>query len=849
VTWKIVGEVQCPGGPAARVSLVSDEHSSSRMADLVGLTGSAHATVPRRIPFWAGLALFAAVNFGLCRLGLSLTPAPSRVAAFWPAAGLVVATLLVTDRRRWAALLVAAGLPMAAFNIWAGHAPAVVATFAVTNALLALASAWLTVKLCGGRPRLVKPGDVLAFIVAGPLLANGCCEAVSAAALSAVSGQPWLQAWIALWVGSALGMLTVGSSLLAWVEPRASARRAAWRTPEGWGLLALFSVAAWLVFLAPQPGQLSNEILLLPVLAWAALRFGTRGAMTIGLLMTLVALSATVAGRGVFTLEARSPAQAAVSAQLFCFVVVVTELLMASVVEDRRRGAEALRASEEKYRLLVENQTDLVVKVDLEGRFLFASPSYCRMFGKTEAELLGNNFMPLVHEDDRDTTARAMKALYRPPHVAYMEQRALTVHGWRWLAWADTAVVDAKGRVVEIVGAGRDVTERRDMEDRLRQSEKLEAIGRLAGGVAHDFNNQLTAILNGAEHLRAALADRPELRGVAARIREGAQRSAGLTRQLLAFARKQPPRPVVMDVHLVIEDVVALLAASIDKRIALRTSLTASRSLVCGDPDRVHAALLNLALNSCDAMTEGAVVFETRTAELDAETCAALPFDVTAGSYVEVRVRDTGVGLSAEARAHLFEPFFTTKALGKGSGLGLAEVYGTVKAHRGAVTVSSIPAQGTTVTLLLPASPDGAPLPAPQPSVAEVAAAPATRLCVLVADDELNVRRSLGLLLRTGGHDVIECGGGRDAVERYAAATGEVDVAIIDMMMPDMTGRELFSRLRALGPELPVIVSSGFSAGADLEALRAEPGVYFMQKPYTTLELERTLVAAAARAG
>jgi len=303
--------------------------------------------------------------------------------------------------------------------------------------------------------------------------------------------------------------------------------------------------------------------------------------------------------------------------------------------------------------------------VDREGRFLFVSPSYCRMFDKSEAELLGHEFMPLVHEDDREATARAMEALYRPPHTAHMEQRAMTVHGWRWLAWADTAILDAEGRVAEIVGVGRDVTERRVVEDRLRQSEKLEAIGRLAGGVAHDFNNQLTGILNSAEYLRETLVRDPERRRVADEIREGALRSAGLTRQLLAFARRRASRDVDLeiDVHRIVAEVVALLSRSIDKRIALRTDLTAAPALGRGDPDRLHAALLNLALNARDAMPDGGTLtFETRPLEVDAERGAAL--DVAPGGYLEVCVRDSGVGLSAEARAHLFEPFFTTKPPG-----------------------------------------------------------------------------------------------------------------------------------------------------------------------------------------
>ncbi|BDG02289.1 hybrid sensor histidine kinase/response regulator [Anaeromyxobacter oryzae] len=795
------------------------------------------------LPPWAGLLLLALATFALGRAGLALTPGPSHVALFWPAAGLLLAALLLTERRHWVAVLVAAGLPAAAFNVAVGQAPRVVAAFAASNVVAALGGAWLTERLCGGRPRLVSAAHVLAFVVAGPLLATGCAASLPAVALSSLYGDPLPRIWASLWAGSALGMLTVGSVLLAWSEAESpQVVRARAGTLERLAFTVLFAIGSGLVFVLRPGGAFPDEFLL-PLLVWAALRFGIRDATGIGLVMTLVALSATVTGRGIFA-DAPTATQGVISAQLFCAIAFLTELFMASVVEDRRRGEEALRRSEENYRLLVENQTDLVVKVDLEGRFIFVSPSYCRIFGKTEAELLGNTFMPLVHDEDREATARAMEALYRPPHAAYMEQRALTAQGWRWFAWADTAVLDASGRVVEIIGVGRDITERRSVEERLRHSEKLEAIGRLAGGVAHDFNNQLTGILSGAEHLRDALARQPALREVAESVRDASLRSAGLTRQLLAFGRTEPPSAVVLDLDAVVDDVVALLSRSVDKRIVLCVDRAGVPAIVRGDPDRLHSALLNVALNACDAMPRGGTLtFRTGRAELDAAGCAALPFDLAPGPHVELCVEDTGVGMSSEVRAHVFEPFFTTKAVGKGSGLGLAEVYGTMKAHRGAVTIESTPGRGTAVTLLVPAA-GGVAISAATPEVRPAPGAPLGGLRVLLADDEPNVRRSLGLLLRTGGHDVVECDGGREALERYLARPGDIDLAIVDMMMPDMTGRELVARLRAVTPRLPIIVASGFSAGSDLEALRAEAGVSFLQKPYTADELERTLSAA-----
>jgi signal transduction histidine kinase/ActR/RegA family two-component response regulator len=388
-----------------------------------------------------------------------------------------------------------------------------------------------------------------------------------------------------------------------------------------------------------------------------------------------------------------------------------------------------------------------------------------------------------------------------------------------------------------------------ESERNLLQAQKMETVGRLAGGVAHDFNNQLTAILSNAEHLGDALDGREEA-GVAHAIRDAALRSARLVKQLLAFARKGPSRLVAVDVHRTIEEVVTLLSHSIDKRIVVGARLEASPSAVRADADRLHTALVNLALNARDAMPDGGTLtFETRRVELDAARCAALPFDLSPGSYLELRVIDTGVGIPEPARAHLFEPFFTTKGVGKGSGLGLAEVYGTMRSHHGAVTVETAAGRGTTFALLFPAAPALA---------VEVAAAGARkdgaraeapsqrRLRVLLADDERNVRLSLGLLLRTSGHEVVECEGGEHAVATYRQNPQRIDVVILDMMMPDLSGRDVFSRLRSARPDVPVIVSSGFSAGSDLDALRGEPGVFYLAKPYTTDQLDCALADACA---
>jgi len=509
-------------------------------------------------------------------------------------------------------------------------------------------------------------------------------------------------------------------------------------------------------------------------------------------------------------------------------------------VSARKRAEDALRRSEQRYRHLVENQQDLIVEADVDGRVRFASPSYCRLFGKEESEVVGQRFMPLVHAEDRGATLQALEKLFFPPHTCVVEQRAMTGNGWRWLAWSDKAVLDESGEVVSIVAVGRDITGQRVMEERLRQSEKLQAIGQLAGGVAHDFNNQLTGILSAGELLARGLADNPELRELAEMVVTAAEHSTRLTRQLLAYARKGKVKTVPLDVHGTVQDVVSLLRRSIDKRIVIRQDLAAHPSSTLGDPAQLHNALLNLSLNARDAMPEGGELsFSTRVVALSHEHIEAGRMDLAPGRYVALEVRDTGVGMDPETQTHLFEPFFTTKEVGKGSGLGLAAVYGTMQVHRGGVEVASERGRGTTFTLYLPLVESEA-----RPAGAEAAQAVEARCRILVVDDERVVRDVLRRLLEKAGHQVLVADGAKEGLELYRRSWHHLDLVIMDVMMPDMDGREALAAMRKLNPNVRAVLSSGYSVDGD--SVLATEGVRLLQKPYALEDVTRVIAEALA---
>lgn len=758
---------------------------------------AADAIIPlSRVPFWARLVVLAVANFGLCWLGLALTPGPSRVALFWPAAGLAAGALLLSDRRRWVAILAAAGLPIAAFNITAGQAPIVVATFAITNVGSALLSAWLTLRLCGGRPQPLKAGHVLAFIAAGPLVATGTCELLSAATLSAVYGLPLPEIWLRLWAGSGLGMLTVGSLLLAWAEPRGeqnAAARPSWL--ERLALLASLSLAAWLIFLRPDRGPLSNEIVLLPPAVWAAFRFGLRGGTVVGLLMTLVALSATAAGRGVFALEARA-AQGAVEAQVFSFIAVVTELFMASLVEAHRRGVAALRESERSLRLAgaaVDCAADFIVFVDAAGRVVYANDALAAVAGKPRERLVGMNVWELPGSTVDEAWWRAHWRRVREQRFLRWEMTAAI--GGKIVPVAATATYIAFAGNEYAVQTAHDLTERRNAEASLR----LAGIGTLAAGMAHEINNPLSYVLANqhfvAERLRAMLSGEtavppdlvPELVRADEATREaldGANRVRVIVHDLKAFSRAPddaPPSPV--DVVQAARSAINLSRNEVRHRARLVTDLDPVPP-VLADERRLAQVLLNLLINAAQAIPDG----HAADHEIGVSTRAA-------GGEVVVKVSDTGCGMTPEVRARIFEPFFTTKPVGAGTGLGLSICHGIVTSLRGRIEVDSAPGRGSVFRVVLPAT-VGSTQMASQVNTPP----PTTPARILVVDDDALVAAAIRRVL-SPPHRVEAILDPHAALDRIQASD-EFDLVLCDVMMPEMSGMEFQERLSASAPGL-----------------------------------------------
>ncbi len=632
-----------------------------------------------------------------------------------------------------------------------------------------------------------------------------------------------------------------------------------------------------------------------------------------------------------------------------------------NLIQERKQAEEALRASEEKYRLLVENQNDLVVKVDPEGRFQYACPSYCELFGKTERELLGQPFLPLVHEEDRSLIARAMEGLYSPPYTAYIEQRALTQKGWRWLAWSGRAVLDEGNRVVAIIGMGRDINDRKLAEEALCQSEarhraimeqsadgiclidletqhifeanlafaemlgyrqneilgfrnhdliaddpeeidrrfreilrsktplsfertyrrkdgslldawlkasvisygetrmicvlardltekkaleahllraqRLEAVGLLAGGIAHDLNNILTPIMINLELLQAKLTDSSSQRLVSS-IASSSQRAADIVRQILTFSRGIAGERMLISPKHLLKEMEQLVKETFPKSIQVEVAVEKDIWVLSGEFTQLHQVLLNLCLNARDAMEKGGHLTLSAQNFLLDETYAQMHPETQPGPYVVLAVADTGMGIPPSHRKQIFDPFFTTKERDKGTGLGLSTVAATVRGHGGFIQVHSEVGRGSTFQVYLPASPGQAQgevreekLPLPQ-SQAEL---------ILLVEDESSLRETAQTVLEAYGYQVLAASDGAEAVGLYAQHLGQIQAVITDMAMPIMDGIATIRALAKMDPSVKVIAISGTDQDPAVAAISRGTIKAFLQKPFTAEIMLRTL--------
>jgi signal transduction histidine kinase/CheY-like chemotaxis protein len=667
------------------------------------------------------------------RLGLRLAFVNASATAVWPPTGIAIGALLVLGLWSWPAIFVGALL----VNLHtSGSVPASLG-IALGNTLEGVLGAFLIQRYAHGQNVLSQPVDIFKFTLLSGLstTVSASIGALSLMATGLAGAGAFGSVWMTWWLGDFTGALIVAPAVLSW----ANTGLPLWRLEDLLDATLLFGsvfVTAMLVFGGWFPSPVKTyplEFLCIPLVIWAAFRFGPRAIVTTTLIFSGVAIGGTLHGDGPFINHSQNTSLLLL--QLFTSVITLTGMTVGAVLSGRRSAQEALRRHEEQLEHLVEERTEELHLKDLE----------------------------------------------------------------------------------------------------LLQTRKLEAIGRLAGGVAHDFNNLLTGIMGSCEILENDFPKNTVQQEEVREIRKAADRATALTRQLLAFGRKQIMTPRVMNLNQAVEDLSKILGRLIGEDVHLVTELDPDLGAIKADPVQLDQVLLNLAANARDAMPQGGkLMIQTSNSRWEAGDPQT---ELKAGNYVVLAITDTGVGMSQEVAAQIFEPFYTTKERGRGTGLGLATVYGIVKQLGGAITIYSRPEYGSTFKIFLPRFKE---VPADKSAAQDKndsANAPGGSETILVVEDDDLTAKQVARILRRKGYTLLTARNGIEAIDLIKVTAGPVHLVLTDVIMPIMNGRQLADRLVAGRPALRVIYMSGYPEEVISQHGVLNPGTAFIEKPFYSAKL------------
>jgi PAS domain S-box-containing protein len=838
------------------------------------------------------MAAVAASYLATGAAGLSIPSIGRSVTLVWPPTGIAVAALFRGGLRFWPGVFLGAFLTnlLVAASAWP-----VAAGIATGNTLGPVLAAAL-LRRGGFSPRFDHRHDILLFATR-PLLGMALTATNGTAWLTAagvVPAEQFLDAWLTWWLGDVAGVLIVSPVLLA-LGPDAVRVRPAARAVELAVLLAAVFALGVLGFdpLGFGLPQLPVSFLPLVGLVWVGLRYRVWAAAVAVLVLSATAVLGTARGNGPFAGEDEEQTRLLLLWGYVTAAAVVTQVIGALLAE-QTRAETALAATAAEYRAALDDAPALICRYTPDGMLTFANEPLCRFLGRSREQVLGKSvldFLPILPTPDRP----AEQSLVPPgdPVLSRLGPLVRADGAERWHRWTARPIPGPAGQVREYHAVGVDVTERRRadeerqaLERKVLEAQRLESLGVLAGGIAHDFSNLLAGVLGHAELAAAALPTDSPARGHLDAALAGVKQAGGLTRQLLAYSGKGKfvVRPV--DLADLVRQTAGLLRAVVARHTELRIELADDLPPVVADPTPLRQVVVNLVTNATEALADspGTILVSAAAADL---TRSELPesylFDpLDPGRYVILTVADTGCGMDEPTRSRVFDPFFTTKFAGRG--LGMAAVLGIVRGHSGGIRVDTRPGTGTTITVYLPASegmgepetrnpkletnPDqmettrSEPKSGAEPPLSLISdsesgidsdfelrasdfqGAAGGRPLVMVIDDEDAVRRVAQLMLEQLGFAVIPVEDGSKAVELFARKLGAIRAVVVDLTMPRMGGAEVVAALRRLSPSVPVILCSGYTADVVPEALARAGLSGFLQKPFTLAELGQVVRAA-----
>lgn len=505
-------------------------------------------------------------------------------------------------------------------------------------------------------------------------------------------------------------------------------------------------------------------------------------------------------------------------------------------ITDQRRAEEALREGKEQLRVIFDASQCGIILVSPQGEILFANSRMAELFGMPLDQLIGSPYLEHLHPSEAKAGDERMKQLIRGEiqSVAHARHYNRADGGDFWGFLSGKRLENPDGSLRALVGIIADLTEQKRLQEQLSQAQRIESVGRLAGGVAHDFNNMLSVILGHVQLARMKETLSPRMVEHLEQIKEAAERSSDIARQLLAFARKQTATPLILDLNQTVAGMLKILARLIGENIDLAWIPAESVWPVKMDPAQIDQILANLCINARDAIVgNGRISIETRNQMIDA-TFAARHTGLVAGDYVLLTVSDDGYGMEKETIRNIFEPFFTTKEVGKGTGLGLATVYGIVKQNDGFIDVYSEAGQGTTFKIYLPRYRQGG---EESPATERLEPAERGQETILLVEDEPGILALGKELLETQGYNVLAAATPGEAIHLATEHRGEIDLLLTDVIMPEMNGRELAGKLLSFYPGLKRLFMSGYTADIIAHHGVLDEGVHFIQKPFSFANL------------